>query len=123
MEWLKSLLRKPEHISPVSSKFSAECVERAQARERAAVLTQKEWVEEQLAMYPVEHLMEVNGIREAHIQTLRQAGIVTLYEVRTCETLPLMGATGDWVREWLYNFIFTLQREYRQHRYHLKKSA
>ena len=123
MEWLKSLFRKPGHISPVHSQSAALRPEVAQARERAATLTQKEWVEEQLATYPIERLLEVSGIREAHIHTLRRAGIATLYDARKCETLPLMGATGDWVQEWLHNFIFNLQREYRQHRHHLEKAA
>ena len=79
-------------------------------------LTQKEWVEAQLARCSIERMMEVNGIREAHIQALRNAGITNLRIARERESLPLMGATNDWAQDWLRTFVSRLEREYRQHR-------
>ena len=84
------------------------------------MLTQKEWVEEQLALCSIDRLLDVSGIREAHIHMLRNAGITNLNEAREAGKLPLMGATGDWAQDWLRNHISQLEREYRKHRRQLE---
>ena len=123
MEWLKSLFRKPEPISPVNSHSSKQLLTHDPARERAAVLTQTQWVEEQLTQCSIDRLLEVSGIREAHIKTLRNAGITNLREARECAQLPLMGGTADWASGWVKNHVFTLNREYQRHQKALGRAA
>lgn len=123
MEWLKSLFRKPEPVSQVKIPTPPSPPVHNPARERAVVLSQTEWVNEQLSQCPVERLLEVSGLREAHINTLRHAKITNLREARECTSLPLLGATADWVTSWLRNFVSRLEREYHQHRQAMDKAA
>lgn len=113
MEWFKSLFRQScsNAVLPMPQEL-----ERNLVLESVLAMTQKEWVEEQLTRCSIERMMEVSGIREAHIQALRNAGITNLRIARERESLPLMGATNDWVQDWLRNFVSQLEREYRQHR-------
>ena len=51
------------------------------------------------------------------------AKITNLREARECTSLPLLGATADWVTSWLRNFVSRLEREYHQHRQAMDKAA
>ena len=113
MEWFKSLFRQSRSNAALPTPQEPE---KNLVMEAAMAMTQKEWVEEQLTQCSIERMMEVSGIREAHIQSLRNAGITNLRIARERESLPLMGATNDWAQDWLRNFVSRLEREYRQHR-------
>ncbi|WP_309707068.1 hypothetical protein [Armatimonas sp.] len=113
MEWFKSLFRQSRFNAALPTPQEPEI---NLVMQMVMTMTQKEWVEEQLTQCSIERMMEVSGIREAHIQSLRNAGITNLRIARERESLPLMGATNDWAQDWLRNFVSRLEREYRQHR-------
>lgn len=123
MEWLKSLFRQSQPTASAPVSLATMPVENTYARERAGVLAQKEWVEEQLALTPIDRLLSVSGIREAHLHTLRNAGITNLREAREVGQLPLMGSSGEWAQDWLRNHVSQLEREYRRHCQALLKAS
>ena len=82
--------------------------------ERALALSQDDWVAERLAQASVTQLMAISGIQSAHVLTLQNAGIVNLLQLHQNHQWPLMGATTDWVREWLDRYVADLALEYNQ---------
>lgn len=82
--------------------------------ERALELSKEDWVAERMGQASVTQLLAIRGIQMAHIKSLQNAGIENLHQLRQATRWPLMGATNDWVRDWLDAFVADLNQEYAQ---------
>lgn len=123
MSWLEKLIHRatPSQKKPGAKVASPPPISRA--AERAALLTKEAWIAEQLAEVPIARVQVVTGVRPAHIIALENAGFQTLHDLQVKPRSPLMGATGDFVREWLDEYKRELGREYDQLRRSLPKAA
>jgi predicted flap endonuclease-1-like 5' DNA nuclease len=123
MKWLTNLFRRAEPAPIPSPQVPSQKAAPTPEMQRTLVLTQRAWVDEQLSQRNIDDLLAINGIQAAHLRSLRSAGIETLLQANQCQNLPLMAATGDWVRDWLRRRVSTLEREYLKHRKELESES
>jgi hypothetical protein len=123
MKWLTTLFRRAEPAPTIAPQVSSQKPIPTPEMRRTLVLTQRAWVEERLSQRGIDDLLAINGIQAAHLRSLRSAGIETLLQAHQCTDLPLMAATGDWVRDWLRRQVSGLEGEYRKHRKLLEQGA
>lgn len=120
MKWLTTLFRRAEPAPETAPQVAPQKPAPTPEMRRTLVLTQRAWVEEQLSQRSIDDLLAIDGIQAAHLRSLRSAGITTLLQAHQCKDLPLMAATGDWVRDWLRRRVGSLEWEYLKYRKELE---
>ncbi|MBB6051920.1 hypothetical protein [Armatimonas rosea] len=123
MKWLTNLFRRAEPAPLPAPQAPPQKPAPTPEMQRTLVLTQRAWVDEQLSLRSIDDLLAINGIQAAHLRSLRSAGIETLLQANQCKDLPLMAATGDWVRDWLRRQVSSLERDYLKYRKELESES
>lgn len=123
MKWLTTLFRRAEPAPIPSPQALPQKPAPTPEMQRTLVLTQRAWVDEQLSLRSIDDLLAINGIQAAHLRSLRSAGISTLLQAHQCKDLPLMAATGDWVRDWLQRRVSALERDFLKYRKELENES